>query len=142
MDSAVITMPPAIALLVWGGLAFLILPVIMVIRNLKDGQTSLKLIWHAERMDIEKVLENHVWLLTTIADMPSGEKKIIHRTRAPRRTPTAEKLTQEIEILKENGVDRVWITRKYPLLVFLWPALIPLILIGGPMAYLMPLLGL
>ena len=142
MDSAVITMPPAIALLVWGGLAFLILPVIMVIRNLKDGQTSLKLIWHAERMDIEKVLDNHVWLLTTIADMPSGEKKIIHRTRAPRRTPTVEKLTQEIEILKENGVDRVWVTRKYPLLVFLWPALIPLILIGGPMAYLMPLLGL
>ena len=53
-----------------------------------------------------------------------------------------DKLTQEIEILKENGVDRVWVTRKYPLLVFLWPALIPLILIGGPMAYLMPLLGL
>ena len=43
---------------------------------------------------------------------------------------------------KENGVEKVWVTRKYPLLVFLWPAVIPLTLIGGPMAFIMPILGL
>ena len=142
MEKSVIAMPPSIALLVWGGFAFLILPIIMVLKNLKNGQTSLKLIWHAERMDIDKVISNHVWLLTTIADMPSGEKKILHRTRAPRRTPTIEKLKEDIEILKENGVEEVWVTKKYPLLVFLWPAILPLFLLGGPMAYIMPLLGL
>lgn len=142
MESAVIAMPPAIALLVWGGLAFLALPIIMVLKNLKNGNTTLKLIWHAERMHIDKVMNSHVWLLSSIAEMPSGEKKIIHRTRAPRRTPTKEKLATEIEILKENGVEEVWITRKYPLLVFLWPAIIPLFLVGGPMAFIMPLLGL
>ena len=142
MDGTVVSMPPAIALLVWGGFAFLILPVIMVIRNLKDGQIILRLMWHAERMDINEVIGNHVWLLTTIAEMPSGDKKIIHRTRAPRKTPSIGQLTEDIAILKENGVEKVWITRKYPLLVFLWPATVPLFLIGGPMAYIMPLLGL
>lgn len=142
LDSAVVAMPPAVALLVWGGFAFLILPVMMVIKNLKNGQTNPRLIWHAERMDIDKVIDSHVWLLTTIADMPSGDKKIIHRTRAPRRTPSKKQLTDDIAVLKENGIETVWITRKYPLLVFLWPAVIPLVLIGGPMAYIMPILGL
>ena len=65
MNENVISMPPAIALLVWGGLAFLILPIIMVLKNLKNGQTTLKLIWHAEKMNIDKVIENHV--ITIIA---------------------------------------------------------------------------
>ncbi|RJU88630.1 MAG: hypothetical protein DWC02_01275, partial [Candidatus Poseidoniales archaeon] len=125
MNENVISMPPAIALLVWGGLAFLILPIIMVLKNLKNGQTTLKLIWHAEKMNIDKVIENHVWLLTTIADMPNGDKKILHRTRAPRKTPTIEKLNSDIEYLKEHGVEEVWVTKKYPLLVFLWPAILP-----------------
>jgi hypothetical protein len=142
MENTVVAMPPAIALLVWGGLAFLILPILMVIRNLKDGQMSLRLIWHAERMSVDRVIDSHVWLLTTIAEMPNGEKKIIHRTRAPGRTPSVEQLTKSIDTLKENGVEMVWVTRKYPLLVFLWPAIVPLVLIGGPMAYVMPLLGL
>ena len=141
MEEAVIAMPPAIALLVWGGLAFLVLPIIMILKNLKDGNTTLKLIWHAEKMSVDNVLSSHVWLLSTIAEMPNGEKKIIHRTRAPRKTPSIEKLMEEISILKENGVEEVWVTRKYPLLVFLWPAIIPLFLVGGPMAYIMPLLG-
>ena len=142
MEAATIAMPPAIALLVWGGLAFLVLPLVMAIKNLMNGNTSLKLIWHAEKMDIERVLKSHVWLLSTIAEMPNGEKKILHRTRAPRKTPTVEQLTAQIDVLKENGVEEVWVTRKYPLLVFLWPAIIPLFLIGGPMAYIMPLIGL
>jgi len=142
MDEPVVSMPPSIALLVWGGLAFLILPIIMVLKNLKNGHTSLKLIWHAEKINIDKVIENHVWLLTTIADMPSGEKKILHRTRAPRRTPTIEQLSKDIEVLKHHGVEEVWVTKKYPLLVFLWPAVLPLFILGGPMAYIIPILGL
>lgn len=142
MESSAIAMPPAIALLVWGGLSFLVLPIVMVIKNIKQGNTTLKLIWHAEKMDVDRVIESHVWLLSSIAEMPNGEKKVVHRTRAPRKTPTKQKLQAEIELLKENGVEKVWVTRKYPLLVFLWPAIIPLTLVGGPMAILMPILGL
>ena len=142
METSVIAMPPAIALLVWGGLSFLLLPIIMVVKNLREGNTNLKLIWHAQRMDVGDVMNNHVWLLTSIAEMPSGEKKIVHSTRAPRKTPSKEKLQSDIDLLKENGVSQVWITKKYPLLVFLWPAIIPLALVGGPMAFIMPLIGL
>ena len=142
MDSSAIAMPPAIALLVWGGLSFLVLPIVMVIKNIKQGNTTLKLIWHAEKMDVDRVIDSHVWLLSSIAEMPNGEKKVVHRTRAPRKTPTKQKLQAEIELLKENGVEMVWVTKNYPLLVFLWPAIIPLTLVGGPMAILMPILGL
>ena len=142
MENSAIAMPPAIALLVWGGLSFLILPLIMVFKNLREGQTNLKLIWHAQRMNIDEVMDNHVWLLSSIAEMPSGEKKIIHSARAPRKTPSKEKLQAEIDLLKEYGVNQVWITKKYPLLVFLWPAILPLTLVGGPMVFMMPLIGL
>jgi hypothetical protein len=142
MDSSAIAMPPAIALLVWGGLSFLVLPIVMVIKNIKQGNTTLKLIWHAEKMDVDRVIGSHVWLLSSIAEMPNGEKKVVHKTRAPRKTPTKQKLQAEIELLKENGVEKVWVTKKYPLLVFLWPAIIPLTLVGGPMVILMPILGL
>ena len=142
MESSAIAMPPAIALLVWGGLSFLVLPIVMVIKNLKHGNTTLKLIWHAEKMDVDRVIDSHVWLLSSIAEMPNGEKKVVHKTRAPRKTPTKQKLQTEIELLKENGVQQVWVTKKYPLLVFLWPAIIPLTLVGGPMAFVMPILGL
>ena len=142
MENTVIAMPPAIALLVWGGLTFLILPVIMVMKNIKNGNTNLKMIWHAEKMHIDRIIDSHVWLLSSVAEMPNGEKKVIHKTRAPRKTPSKDKLEIQINALKENGVENVWVTRKYPLLVFLWPAIIPLFLLGGPMAYLMPLIGL
>ena len=142
MDEAVLAMPPAIALLVWGGFAFLILPLVMVVKNLKNGQTNMKLIWHAEKMNVDEVMNSHVWLLTSIVELPNGEKKIVHNTRAPSRTPTTEELQSSINELVDNGVDSVWITRKYPLLVFLWPATLPLLLIGGPMAFLLPFLGL
>jgi len=142
MDSSAIAMPPAIALLVWGGLSFLVLPIVMVIKNIKQGNTTLKLIWHAEKIDVDRVIGSHVWLLSSIAEMPNGEKKVVHKTRAPRKTPTKQKLQAEIELLKENGVEKVWVTKKYPLLVFLWPAIIPLTLVGGPMVILMPILGL
>jgi len=143
MDSSVVSLPPAIAILVWGGVAFLVLPFIMIIRNLiNGGMGPLRLIWHAERMDINIVENKHVWLLTTVVDMPSGEMKVIHRTRAPSRTPSSEELSKQISSLIEMEVEQVWVTRKFPLLVFLWPALIPFILVGGPMAYIMPIIGL
>jgi hypothetical protein len=142
MASSVIALPPAIAILVWSGLAFLLLPFLMATKNLLSGETSLRLIWHAEKMPIDMVKENHVWLLTTLADMPDGNTKVIHRTRAPSRTPSAKQLDDAILALKEHDVEMVWVTRKFPLLVFLWPAIIPVLLVGGPMAFVMPMIGL
>ena len=93
-------------------------------------------------MKIDDDINNHVQLLSSIVEKPDGEKKIIHKTRAPSRTPTKEKLQLDIDELKKYDVEEVWVTRKYPLLVFLWPAAIPLLFVGGPMAVILPLFGL
>ena len=142
LNEAIFALPPAIAILIWGGAAFLLLPFILMFRNIKDGNFNLRLFWHAEMMDIDTIASRHVWLLTSLIEMPDGEKKIYHRTKAPSRTPSAEQLQISIQELKDLGVQRVWITRKFPLLLFLWPALIPLILIGEPMVFILPLLGI
>ena len=78
-------------------------------------------------MPLSEIKQKHVWLLSEMMAMPSGDYRVHHRTRAPRRTPTAEELDAQIDALKEANVEMVWVTRKYPLLVFLIPALLPLV---------------
>lgn len=133
-SDALVALPPALALLMWGGAVFLILPFIILARNIiagnMNGLGDLRLAWHATVMPRDEVLDSHVWLLTTTMEMPDGSLKIHHRTRAPARTPSKEDLTAQLEILKEQGIDKVWITHKHPLLVFLLPAIIPLFLFG------------
>jgi prepilin signal peptidase PulO-like enzyme (type II secretory pathway) len=34
------------------------------------------------------------------------------------------------------GIDSVWITRKHPFLVYLFLAILPMLLLGDPLAYL------
>ena len=42
------SMPPAISLLIWAGLAFLVLPVVMIVRNGSAGELMpLSMSWHA-----------------------------------------------------------------------------------------------
>lgn len=143
MDSATVALPPALALMIWGGFVFLALPFVMIIRNLIAGNRSpLRLLWHAEMMPLARVMEEHVWLLSELMEMPSGETVVYHRTRAPSTTPSVGELAIQVAALAEHEVEKVWVTRKYPLLVFLWPATALVLLIGGPMAFLMPLLGL
>ena len=115
MDDAIIVLPPSVSLLIWGGFIFLFLPFVMVIKNLSShGMGPLRLIWHAERMHLSEVKQKHVWLLSEMMAMPSGDYGVNHRTRAPRHTPTPEELDAQIESLEEAGIDIVWVTRKYP----------------------------
>ena len=113
----------------------------MILKNLKEGNTTLKLIWHAEKMNVDSVIDSHVWFLSTIAEMPNGEKKLFIELGLLEKHPVKKTVGRNLN-LKGNGVEKVWVTRKYPLLVFLWPAIVPLFLVGGPMAYIMPLLGI
>ena len=136
--SSVVALPVSIALLIWGGLAFLLIPVVMLALNLKGGHlrglSDLKLAWHASMIPLDDVVKHHVWLLTDTMSMPNGEERIVHRSRAPRQTPTDEALQAHIERLRVLGVDEVWVSFKMPLLVFLFPAVLPLVLVGDPTA--------
>ena len=138
-------MPPAFALLIWGALAFLAIPLILIIRNTVQGNISsfndMKLAWHATRMPLDQVMDNHVWLLDEVIDKPDGTTGVHTRIRAPSKTPSDDKLMKQINALKEIGEDVGWVTHKWPLLTILLPAILPMIMLGDPFVYMLaPLL--
>ena len=140
-SESVVALPVSIALLIWGGLAFLLIPFFMLILNFKRGDIrkigNLRLAWHASMMSVKDVPHRHVWLLTDTMAMPNGEERVVHAARAPRTTPTAEALAEHLERLEALDVEKVWVSHKMPLLVFLFPAVLPLVLFGDPTTLLL-----
>lgn len=138
---AVILLPVSVALLIWGGLAFLFIPIIMLVLNVKNGHirsfSDLRLAWHASVISIDEVTKRHVWLLSDTMEMPNGETRVVHHARAPRQTPSEAVLAQQIQRLEEHGLTQVWVSFKMPLLVFLFPAILPLVVLGEPTALLL-----
>ena len=142
----VLQLPPAISLLMWGGLSFLLIPVILMGKNIFNGNvkslSDIRMFWHSTVMSIDKVQDSHVWLLTSVIEMPNGESKPYHKTRAPRRTPTDQQLAEQIEQLRLHDIDEVWVSYKLPLLVFLFPAILPMALLGDVTPMVMNIIGL
>lgn len=140
-QEATVALPVALALLMWGGLAFFAIPVLMLVNNLMNGHVrtigDLRLAWHATRIPLEDVQQRHVWMLTSTMAMPDGTTQVVNTARAPRFTPSKDEVAQQVEELATHGVTQVWVSMKIPLLVFLWPAVVPLVLIGGPTAVLL-----
>jgi hypothetical protein len=143
---SLVTLPPALALLMWGGLTFFLIPLILFVNNLINSNinsfSELRLSWHASKMRLGKVVDSHVWLLTSVIQLPDGTSKVYNKSRAPRRTPSQDELSNSIKELEDRGVEDVWVSHKLPLLVFLFPAIIPVALLGDPTTFIMPLLGL
>jgi len=138
---AVVLLPVSVALLIWGGFAFLFIPPIMLALNVKNGHLrsfgDLRLAWHASVISIDQVTKRHVWLLSDTMEMPNGETRVVHHARAPRQTPSEASLAMQIQRLEEQGLTHVWVSFKMPLLVFLFPAILPLVALGEPTALLL-----
>ncbi len=78
-------MPPALALLVWGALAFLILPGYVFALNFSAGDAgNLRMSWHARKMPLSEIPGKHVWLLDEVMEGADGERKIVTRMRPSR----------------------------------------------------------
>jgi len=77
-----------------------------------------------------------VWLLTDLMERPDGRVDVVHHARAPRTTPSDAVLAEHVSRLANAGVERVWVSFKMPLLVFLLPAVLPLVVFGDPTAWL------
>ena len=145
-SEATLRLPPAISLLMWGGISFLLIPIFLIIKNIINGNvksiSDLRMFWHSTVMPIDKVQDSHVWLLTSMIEMPNGELKTYHKTRAPRRTPSDEQLALQIEELKSNNVEQVWVSYKLPLLVFLFPVILPMAIFGDIIVIILQIAGL
>jgi len=144
MDEVILHLPPSLSLLIWGGLFFLFIPFILLIRNIASGNirsfSDLSMAWIALSVPLSTVQNRHAWLLTDTMELPNGDLKIYHRRRAPRQSPSDDEVESHVEKLKIEGVENVWVSLKLPLLLFLWPAILPLWLFGDPMALVIPVL--
>ena len=135
------SMPPALSLLIWAGFAFLVLPMLMLVRNFSSGDfLPLSMSWHASKMELEDISKNHVWLLEEVADKPDGTQGVIRRMRPIRGSRAETEVEVVIRELAEMGVERAWVTAKHPFLLFVFPAIIPLILFGDPIAWVLSFL--
>ncbi|MDP6899317.1 MAG: hypothetical protein QGF94_00585 [Candidatus Thalassarchaeaceae archaeon] len=129
-------MPPALSLMIWAGLAFLVLPFIMFIRNLKAGDAfPLEMSWHAFRMPLAEIPNNHVWLLEEMVDRPDGTRGVMRRMRPLRGSRAETDVAAVIDELAAEGCEKAWVTAKYPFLLFVFPAILPFILLGDPITW-------
>tara|TARA_B110001454_G_scaffold178800_1_gene171756 strand:- start:627 stop:1628 length:1002 start_codon:yes stop_codon:yes gene_type:complete len=136
-------MPPAISLLIWGAMSFLILPIYVFGQNLAAGDAGkLKLSWHARRLPLSEIPNRHVWLLDEVIEGADGEKKVETRMRPKRGGRAEHKLQEMLSELEELGADKAWTTEKYPFMAFLMFGIIPLLLIGDPILFLLNFVGL
>ncbi len=142
----ILQLPPAISLLMWGGLTFILIPLVLVVKNLVQGNVKslrdLRMFWHSTVMSLDKVQQSHVWLLSSIIKMPNGQVSVYHRTRAPRRTPSEQELSEQIATLRHNNIEEVWVSYKLPLLVFLFPVIIPMAIFGDITVIILQVIGL
>jgi len=136
-DSFSTAMPPALSLLIWAGLAFLFLPLLMLVQNAKSGDLSpLSMSWHASRMPLSEIPQKHVWLLEEVVDKPDGTRGVTRRMRPVRGSRAETEVEAVLDELAAEGLDKAWVTAKHPFLLFVFPAIIPLILFGDPIVWI------
>ena len=136
-DSFSTAMPPALSLLIWAGLAFLFLPLLMLVQNAKAGDLSpLSMSWHASRMPLSEIPHNHVWLLEEVVDKPDGTRGVTRRMRPVRGSRAETEVEAVLDELAAEGLDKAWVTAKHPFLLFVFPAIFPLVLFGDPIVWI------
>ena len=136
-DSFSTAMPPALSLLIWAGLAFLVLPILMIARNASAGDLSpFSMSWHASRMPLSEIPQKHVWLLEEVVDKPDGTRGVTRRMRPVRGSRAETEVEVVLDELAAEGLDKAWVTAKHPFLLFVFPAILPLVLFGDPIVWI------
>ena len=114
-DSFSTAMPPALSLLIWAGLAFLVLPILMIARNASAGDLSpFSMSWHASRMPLSEIPQKHVWLLEEVVDKPDGTRGVTRRMRPVRGSRAETEVEAVLDELAAEGLDKAWVTAIHP----------------------------
>ena len=145
VEDPLFRMPPSMVLFIWAAAAFLVAPPIIFIQNAAKGNISsasdLKMAWHATKRRISDFKENsdseshQTWILTEAIEK-NGEMTVVNRILPSRRPSNFQDEDKQFELLEELGLDSVWITSKHPFLVYLFLAILPMLLLGDPLSYL------
>tara|TARA_B100000459_G_scaffold140275_1_gene99102 strand:+ start:617 stop:1621 length:1005 start_codon:yes stop_codon:yes gene_type:complete len=145
VEDPLFRMPPSMVLFMWAAAAFLVAPPIIFIQNAARGNISspsdLKMAWHATKRRISDIKETsdstsyQSWILTEAIEK-NGEMSAVDRILPSRRLSNAQDDEKQLELLEELGLESVWITTKHPFLVYLFLAILPMLLLGDPLSYL------
>ena len=145
VEDPLFRMPPSMVLFIWAAAAFLVAPPIIFIQNAARGNISslsdLKMAWHATKIRISDIKETsdsasyQSWILTEAIEK-NGEMCAVDRILPSRRSSNAQDEDGQFELLEELGLDSVWITTKHPFLVYLFLAILPMLLLGDPLPFL------
>ena len=138
-------MPPSMVMFVWAAAAFLIAPPLIFAHNATRGNitsiSDLKMAWHSTKQKIHDIGQfsemdgKPSWILTEVIDK-NGEKSVVNRILPSSKSTIGTEREADLALLEEMGVDSVWITSKHPFLVYLFLAILPMLLLGDPLAYL------
>ena len=97
--------------------------------------------WHSTKQKIHDIGQfsemdgKPSWILTEVIDK-NGEKSVVNRILPSSKSTIGTEREADLALLEEMGVDSVWITSKHPFLVYLFLAILPMLLLGDPLAYL------
>ncbi len=134
-EGAIFSIPPSMAMFLWAGAAFLLVPPALFIQNATRGNISsfadLKMAWHSTRRPISDIQSDTSWLLTDVIEN-EGEKKVINRILPSRGPRSGKDAAAVLENLDSLGVQTAWVANKHPFLVYLFASIIPLVLFGDP----------
>ena len=117
VEDPLFRMPPSMVLFIWAAAAFLVAPPIIFIQNAARGNIS-----------------SLSWILTEAIEK-NGELTVVDRILPSRRLSNAEDKDTQFELLEDLGLASVWITTKHPFLVYLFLAILPMLLLGDPLSY-------
>ena len=96
--------------------------------------------WHATKRRISDLKEapdsvsHQSWILTEAIEK-NGELTVVDRILPSRRLSNAEDKDTQFELLEDLDLTSVWITTKHPFLVYLFLAILPMLLLGDPLSY-------
>lgn len=144
-EDPIFRMPPSMVLFIWAAAAFLIAPPLIFAQNATKGNigsfSDLKMAWHATKRQISDLRgvselgDNSSWILTDVIQK-NGETTVVNRILPSSKSTFGSDKDNELEILEELGIDSVWIATKHPFIVYLFLAILPMLLLGDPLSFL------
>jgi len=145
VEDPIFRMPPSLVMFVWAASAFLIAPPLIFAHNASRGNigsiSDLKMAWHATKQKISEIDqssvmdENFSWILTEVIEK-NGENTVVNRILPSSKSTFGAEREADLALLEEMGLDSIWITRKHPFLVYLFLAILPMLLLGDPLGLL------
>ena len=140
-DEILFQIPPSFVLFLWAGGLFIITPPFFLLRNTLKGDikelSDLKTAWHATRIPLTEIKTDRIWLLSDVVLDNSGNKLHTVNLFIPQKNNHNQNLQEKIEFLIEKGLESAWVTNKHPFVTYLFIALIPMFIIGDPVAIIM-----